>query len=208
MATAATLFQHQLTAGQALSPALSPMDSSTPTSGSNGTSGSDGSDSSSATISANDFLTLLVTEMQNQDPTANTDPNEYINQLVQVNSLEQLIDINQTLGGAFGSTSDPGSSTTDPTGSSNPSTQAIAGAPANPSHGTNPLSSLGAASGQNASANTWANATAAKSGSIGIAASHLAHGNLSVPAANSSAQRVGHALDGRVRTSAPATGNL
>ena len=35
--------------------------------------------------------------MQNQDPTADTDPNEYINQLVQVNSLEQLIDINQTL---------------------------------------------------------------------------------------------------------------
>ncbi len=55
------------------------------------------SDSDSATISANDFLTLLVTEMKNQDPTANTDPNEYINQLVQVNSLEQLISINQTL---------------------------------------------------------------------------------------------------------------
>jgi flagellar basal-body rod modification protein FlgD len=48
-------------------------------------------------ISANDFLTLLVTEMQNQDPTADTDPNEYINQLVNVNSLEQLININQTL---------------------------------------------------------------------------------------------------------------
>jgi flagellar basal-body rod modification protein FlgD len=55
------------------------------------------SNSNSATISANDFLTLLVSEMKNQDPTANTDPNEYINQLVQVNSLEQLISINQTL---------------------------------------------------------------------------------------------------------------
>jgi flagellar basal-body rod modification protein FlgD len=54
-------------------------------------------ESDSATISANDFLTLLVTEMKNQDPTANTDPNEYINQLVQVNSLQQLISINQTL---------------------------------------------------------------------------------------------------------------
>jgi flagellar basal-body rod modification protein FlgD len=51
----------------------------------------------SANISANDFLTLLVTEMKNQDPTADTDPIEYINQLVQVNSLEQLISINQTL---------------------------------------------------------------------------------------------------------------
>ena len=55
------------------------------------------SSTDSATISANDFLSLLVTEMQNQDPTADTDPNEYINQLVQVNSLEQLISINQDL---------------------------------------------------------------------------------------------------------------
>src|SRR6516225_4161373 len=58
--------------------------------------------SDEASISANDFLTLLVTEMKNQDPTATTDPNEYINQLVQVNSLEQLISINQTLSSALG----------------------------------------------------------------------------------------------------------
>lgn len=66
--------------------------------------GSGNAAGSSAGISANDFLTLLVTEMQNQDPTAATDPNEYINQLVQVNSLEQLISINQTLTGALGAT--------------------------------------------------------------------------------------------------------
>lgn len=52
-----------------------------------------------ASITANDFLTLLVAEMKNQDPTAQTDPNQYINQLVQVNSLQQLIQINQDLGG-------------------------------------------------------------------------------------------------------------
>lgn len=46
-------------------------------------------------ITANDFLTLLVTELKNQDPTANTDPNAYVDQLVQVNSLQQLIQINQ-----------------------------------------------------------------------------------------------------------------
>ena len=71
-------------------------------------SGSDSSGSASsqsATISANDFLTLLVTEMKNQDPTAQTDPNEYINQLVQVNSLEQLIQINQNLSTALGTPS-------------------------------------------------------------------------------------------------------
>ena len=61
-------------------------------------------DSNSASIAANDFLTLLVTEMKNQDPTATTDPNEYVNQLVQVNSLQQLISINETLKGASLST--------------------------------------------------------------------------------------------------------
>jgi flagellar basal-body rod modification protein FlgD len=55
------------------------------------TSSSNGQNS--ATITANDFLTLLVTELKNQDPTANTDPNAYVNQLVQVNSLQQLIQI-------------------------------------------------------------------------------------------------------------------
>jgi flagellar basal-body rod modification protein FlgD len=49
-------------------------------------------------ITANDFLTLLVTEMKNQDPTQPTDPNAYIQQLVGVNSLQQLISINQELG--------------------------------------------------------------------------------------------------------------
>ena len=48
-------------------------------------------------ISSNDFLTLLVTEMKNQDPTQPTDPNAYIQQLVGVNSLQQLISINQDL---------------------------------------------------------------------------------------------------------------
>jgi len=66
---------------------------------------------SSATITANDSLTLLVAEMQNQDPTQPTDPNEYISQMVDVNSLQQLIGINQgissldTAAGVSGSTS-------------------------------------------------------------------------------------------------------
>lgn len=52
---------------------------------------------SGAVISSNDFLSLLVTEMKNQDPTQPTDPNAYIQQLVGVNSLQQLISINQAL---------------------------------------------------------------------------------------------------------------
>jgi len=50
-----------------------------------------------STITSNDFLTLLVTELKNQDPTQPTDPNAYIQQLVGVNSLQQLIQINQGL---------------------------------------------------------------------------------------------------------------
>jgi flagellar basal-body rod modification protein FlgD len=68
----------------------------------------DNSEAGASTISANDFLTLLVTEMKNQDPTAQTDPNEYINQLVQVNSLQQLIQINQELSLAVQGASDRG----------------------------------------------------------------------------------------------------
>jgi flagellar basal-body rod modification protein FlgD len=61
------------------------------------------SNSASATadpsdITSSDFLTLLVSELQNQDPTQPADPNAYISQLVGVNSLQQLIQINQGVG--------------------------------------------------------------------------------------------------------------
>jgi len=52
---------------------------------------------SGSDITSSDFLTLLVSELKNQDPTAPTDPNAYITQLVGVNSLQQLISINQDL---------------------------------------------------------------------------------------------------------------
>ncbi len=63
-----------------------------------GSSGSAAATSKSAgTITSNDFLTLLVSELKNQDPTQPTDPNAYIQQLVGVNSLQQLIQINKGL---------------------------------------------------------------------------------------------------------------
>jgi flagellar basal-body rod modification protein FlgD len=70
-------------------------------------------EASSSTITANDFLTLLVAEMKNQDPTAPTDPNAYISQMVDVNSLQQLIGINSgitsldTAAGVSSSTATP-----------------------------------------------------------------------------------------------------
>lgn len=63
------------------------------------TSGSSSSSTSNSDITSDDFLTLLVSELKNQDPTQPTDPNAYVEQLVGVNSLQQLISINQDLGG-------------------------------------------------------------------------------------------------------------
>ena len=67
--------------------------------------GAAASQANSNSITSNDFLTLLVTEMKNQDPTQPTDPNAYIQQLVGVNSLQQLISINSELAPATTPTS-------------------------------------------------------------------------------------------------------
>jgi flagellar basal-body rod modification protein FlgD len=176
MAAAAALLNHQSVA-QSLAGRATPMTS--PTSGTSGSSGSSSSTSDSATISANDFLTLLVTEMQNQDPTADTDPNEYINQLVQVNSLEQLIDINQTLSTDLGS-----SPTTAP---------AASGSPKPESTTASPQASASTAS-QSAAMRTHAATQASQ-----LPAIAQAPGNLGIPAASSAAQRVAHSLNGRSR---------
>ncbi len=189
---AAAIFNHAMTAGQALTgAAASPMDGTT--TGTSGTSGSSDSSGDSATISANDFLTLLVTEMQNQDPTANTDPNEYINQLVSVNSLEQLIDINQTLTTGLDGTS--ASTGNGESGKVTAATPGATGASASSPAATIDVSTRAPNAFTAASGAPGGFATAAHS-----FAAHLAPGNLGVPAANSAAQQVAHALDGRTRT--------
>ncbi len=116
------VLKHRTAEQTAAHNAGTPLTNANSTSGTNGTSSTTNTSSSSSsaaasagTITANDFLTLLVTELQNQDPTANTDPNQYINQLVQINSLEQLVSINQTLttdlGGLTSTTSSSGNGT-------------------------------------------------------------------------------------------------
>jgi flagellar basal-body rod modification protein FlgD len=93
------------TVDSALSPRnavqATPKDVSTSTN-SSGAAGADSSD-----ITSEDFLTLLVSELKNQDPTQPTDPNQYITQLAQVNSLEQLISINQGIGTLDGAIAAP-----------------------------------------------------------------------------------------------------
>ena len=70
---------------------------------------SGGGNSTSAASLQQTFLNLLVTELQNQDPTAPVDPTQMVGQLVSLNQLDQLISINSTLGslvsgGSSGST--------------------------------------------------------------------------------------------------------
>lgn len=156
--TAAGILSHSMAGAGSIT---RPMSASTPNA-----SGAASTTSGSAGISANDFLTLLVTEMQNQDPTAATDPNEYINQLVQVNSLEQLININQTLSGALGTTTATDSS-------------ASGGVTQDVSKAESPLDTPGPAPAGNSNSQNLNTAVT---------------GNLGIPPENAAANRVAHAL--------------
>jgi len=51
------------------------------------------------------FMQLLITQLQNQDPTNPTDPTTFVTQLVGVNSLDQLTQINQLLQSTIGTSS-------------------------------------------------------------------------------------------------------
>jgi flagellar basal-body rod modification protein FlgD len=72
------------------------FDSSTPTSSTSSTNNSTDQQSLSG-LTGDSFLVLLTAQLKSQDPTAPTDPTEFVGQLVQFNSLEQLIQINQNL---------------------------------------------------------------------------------------------------------------
>jgi flagellar basal-body rod modification protein FlgD len=163
--------------------AASPMSGATAESGSSSNSGNSSSSSSSdSKISSTDFLTLLCTELKHQDPTSNADPNEYVNQLVNVNSLEQLIRINDTL------TSKLGGSSSNSSGSS-ASRDAVGGltGPATPSAQTDALGGSTAASSSTSSSTSPTSSPTVNAG------------NLGVPASNNAANRFSHALDGSPR---------
>jgi flagellar basal-body rod modification protein FlgD len=139
--------------------------------------GNGSTQNSSSTISSNDFLTLLVTEMKNQDPTASTDPNEYVNQLVSVNSLEQLIQINQTLGAAV---------------SAGPGATEGHSIPSNATGASASQPGLGAHQAASVSENARTPVT-----TVHARATDVTSGNLAVPRANPAAQRIAQALSGR-----------
>jgi flagellar basal-body rod modification protein FlgD len=121
--------------------------------------------------------------MQNQDPTADVDPNSYIDQLVQVNSLEQLISINQNLETVLGSAS----------AQSSPSEAGRADATASSPHGK-----VSGASGKV----TGAPMSAHHSVSASAPSRAAARGNLSVPQATPASHTVARSLDGTARPGA------
>lgn len=55
------------------------------------------STNSNTDISETDFLNLLVTQLQNQDPLNPMDSNQFVSQLATFSSLQQLISINQAV---------------------------------------------------------------------------------------------------------------
>lgn len=58
---------------------------------------------SSANAIGSTFLSLLVQELQNQDPTAPMDSTAMVGQMISLNQLNQLTSINQVLNNQFGS---------------------------------------------------------------------------------------------------------
>lgn len=55
------------------------------------------STSTSGTVDYNEFLQLLVAQLQNQDPTNPTDPTTFVSQLASFSSVEQQVNTNSIL---------------------------------------------------------------------------------------------------------------
>ncbi len=72
---------------------VSPVSSSTSSSSSSSTSSTSGT----GTIDYNGFLKLLITELQNQDPTQPTDSTQYVSQLASYSIVGQNIQTNAKL---------------------------------------------------------------------------------------------------------------
>ena len=63
-----------------------------PTVNANGTASN-----ANATVSTNEFLSLLITQMKNQDPTQPVDQTQTLTQLAQFSELQQQTTLNQTV---------------------------------------------------------------------------------------------------------------
>lgn len=82
-------------------------------------SSSSSAGNSSTQLGANSFISLLTAELQAQDPTSPMNPEDMMNQMVSMNSLQTLLNIQQILSTATGVAAGPTSSGSSGTQSSN-----------------------------------------------------------------------------------------
>jgi flagellar basal-body rod modification protein FlgD len=112
-------------------PMMAQAANSSATSGTSSTSNTSTSsttnDPTSASGLQSTFLNLLVTELQNQDPTQPVDPTEMVSQMVSLNQLDQLISINQTLSSLTSNSGISGAPSTGSTGSTTATGNAASG---------------------------------------------------------------------------------
>lgn len=84
-------------------PAITAKDSTSPTSSSNSSSSS----SSSSSGLDPTFMSLLMSELQYQDPTSPMDTTDMVGQMISLNSLDELMSIQSILQNSLGSATTP-----------------------------------------------------------------------------------------------------
>lgn len=100
----------------------------------NGSTGTSTNSSSSTattidnTLDANSFITLLTTELQSQDPTNPIDPTQFVDQLTDLNSLQELIQIRSDLDSLVGDTT-AAASGSESAGTTAPTSNALSATP-------------------------------------------------------------------------------
>jgi flagellar basal-body rod modification protein FlgD len=109
----------------AVGTALAPAATSSMASAKPAASGTAQSTTQTANSAEQTFINLLVTELQSQDPTSPMDPTTMVGQMFQMNQLQQLIDINQTLSTALGGASPSNASSSAMAGPLNPGTSLL-----------------------------------------------------------------------------------
>src|ERR1700722_4797224 len=81
------------------------VNATTPVGSSGSTSTASTATAATQTLGYNDFLTLLMAEMKNQDPTQPMDPSQMVSQLATVSEVGQAVQSNTTLAALLTATS-------------------------------------------------------------------------------------------------------
>jgi flagellar basal-body rod modification protein FlgD len=112
------------------------MTSPSPIVGTGSTSSTSTTSTPSNTLGPDSFITLLTAQLQAQDPLSPMDPDQMVDELTQINTLEQITQIRtdtDTLAGAItggqSSSGTTGSSGTGGTGTTSSTSSAVSAAP-------------------------------------------------------------------------------